>query len=88
MRKKLEDGITLPNNVNLTVYKSEKDDSADPLSAVLLYKGIHLSNQQNIVVNIVNSNLHVFTRLQGRNNYTSNDKQNQYNVFTEILASL
>ena len=88
IRKKLEDGITLPSNLKLTVYKSDKDNSADPLSAVLLYKGVKLANQQNISVHIVKSDLHVFTRLLGRNNYTPTDKQNQYDVFTEILATL
>ena len=88
MRKKLEDGITLPSNLKLTVYKSDKDNSADPLSAVLLYQGVKLANQQNISVHIVKSDLHVFTRLLGRNNYTPTDKQNQYDVFTEILATL
>ncbi len=88
MRKKLEDGITLPNNVNLTVYKAQKDASADPISAVLLYKGVKLSNNQAINVKMIESELHVFTRLKGRNSYTINDVQQQNDVFNEIISAL
>ncbi len=88
MRKKLEDGITLPNNVNLTVYKSVGDGSADPLSAVLLHNGVKLSSNQPILVYMKYSYLHVFTRLLGRKSFTPKDKQNQYDTFNEILAAL
>jgi carboxylesterase len=86
MRKKLEDGIKLPNNVSLTVYKTKKDDAADPISAALLYNGI--TNKENLKVTIINSELHVFTRLQGRNVITANDLEIQNKVFNEILPNL
>jgi carboxylesterase len=86
MRKKLEDGISLPNNVSLTVYKTKKDDAADPISAALLYNGI--TNKENLKVTIINSELHVFTRLQGRNIITANDLELQNKVFNEILPTL
>lgn len=88
MRKKLEDGITLPKNIKLTVYKSKKDASADPISAVLLYKGVTLFDNSPIHVNIVDSELHVFTRLKGRNSITPNDIQQQNDVFNEIISTL
>ena len=86
MRKKLEDGITLPDNVSLTVYKTKKDDAADPISAALLYNGI--TNKENLKVTIINSELHVFTRLQGRDTITANDIELQNKVFNEILPTL
>lgn len=86
MRKKLEDGITLPDNVSLTVYKTKKDDAADPISAALLYNGI--TNKENLKVTIINSELHVFTRLQGRDTITANDIELQNKVFNEILPNL
>ena len=86
MRKKLEDGITLPDNVSLTVYKTKKDDAADPISAALLYNGI--KNKENLKVTIINSELHVFTRLQGRDTITANDIELQNKVFNEILPTL
>lgn len=86
MRKKLEDGITLPDNISLTVYKTKKDDAADPISAALLYNGI--TNKENLKVTIINSELHVFTRLQGRDTITANDIELQNKVFNEILPTL
>ncbi len=86
MRKKLEDGITLPENVSLSVYKTKKDDAADPIGAALLYNGI--TNKENLKVTIINSELHVFTRLQGRDTITANDIELQNKVFNEILPTL
>jgi carboxylesterase len=86
MRKKLEDGIKLPNNVSLTVYKTKKDDAADPISAALLYNGI--TNKEKLKVTIIDSELHVFTRLKGRNVITANDLEIQNKVFNEILPNL
>ena len=86
MRKKLEDGITLPDNVSLTVYKAKKDGAADPISAALLYNGI--KNKEKLKVTIINSELHVFTRLKGRNVITPEDIELQNKVFNEILPNL
>jgi carboxylesterase len=86
MRKKLEDGITLPDNVSLTVYKAKKDGAADPISAALLYNGI--TNKEKLKVTIINSELHVFTRLKGRNVITPEDIELQKTIFNEILSKL
>jgi carboxylesterase len=88
VRKKLEKGITFPADVMLKVFKTEKDDAADPISAVLLQKGIKLSNGNNIGLQMIPSNLHVFTRLKGRSVVTSTDIQNQLATFNEIKNSL
>lgn len=88
VRKKLEKGIDFPTNVNFKVYKTEKDDAADPISAVLLHKGIKLSNGNKIGLQMIPSNLHVFTRLKGRSTVTSTDLQIQSSVFNEIKNSL
>jgi carboxylesterase len=88
VRKKLEKGITFPADVMLKVFKTEKDDAADPISAVLLQKGIKLSSGNNIGLQMIPSNLHVFTRLKGRSVVTSTDIQNQQATFNEIKNSL
>lgn len=84
VRKDLEDGVILPAPTFLKVYKSMKDPSADPISALLLYKGITLNNGNRIDVEMVNSDLHVFTRLKGRNSFTASDKATQLKTFKEI----
>ncbi len=88
VRKKVEKGISLPSNVHLTVYKSNQDESADPVSASILYKGIRNSDASRINVFILESNLHVFTRLKGRNSITATDTDLQIKVFKEIKKAL
>jgi carboxylesterase len=83
IRKKLEKGITLPSGISLKVYKSEHDGSADPVSAVIIKKGIKNSD-----VITVGSKLHVFTRLKGRAAYSDEDKTLQLKTFEEIYSSL
>jgi carboxylesterase len=83
-REKLEDGITLPPSQQLIIYKSKKDPSADPYSAVLLYKGVKTSDGQKIEIRMVDSQLHVFTYLKGRKTYSLKDKELQLKTFGEI----
>lgn len=84
VRKELEDGIKLPEGSSLKVYKSKKDPTADPVSAVLIYKGVQDFNGGNIDVDMVDSDLHVFTRLNFRP-HSVLDEENQEKVFEDIL---
>lgn len=89
VRKKLEDGVKLPAGCGLTVFKSEKDDVADPVSAVMIYKGIRTSSGARIEVNMVASALHVYTRLSGRDIAVSaKDLENQTMTFTSMANTL
>lgn len=87
-RKKLEKGVVLPAGVRLKVYKAHRDGSADPASAVQLQKGLKESNGNEIVVRVVDSDLHVFTRLKGRNVVSDADRKLQAQVFEEIHSEL
>jgi carboxylesterase len=84
----LEEGIRLPTGTYMKVYKSEKDDTADPISALMIYKGIKTSDGGNIDVEMENSTLHVFTRLAGRDNVTPTEIALQQKVFAEIEAKI
>lgn len=88
VRKELQKGFRLPSNVYLKVYKSKKDPTADPVSAVLIYNGLKTSNGNAIDLNFINSSLHVFTRLNLVPNVTDLDKQNQQYAFTDITKRL
>ena len=88
VRRDLEKGIKLPAGTSLKVYKAEADDSADPVSAVLIYKGLKTSEGKKVEVNMVNSNLHVFTRLDLRKTVTFQDRENQQNTFADIATRL
>jgi carboxylesterase len=89
VRKDLEDGIVLPAGCTLSVLKSEKDNVADPVSAVLIYKGLKTSSGANVDVKLIPSNLHVYTRLNFRETTPSSvDKVNQLAAFTEIANTI
>ncbi len=83
-RRDLEDGFSLPQDTYLKVYKSIKDETAEPVSALLIYKGLKTSKGANIDVEMVESNLHVFTRLKGRSNVSSADEALQLKTFAEM----
>jgi len=84
VRKELEKGITLPANCVLKVYKSKKDPVADPASAALIYKGVKTADGQPVEVEMINSDLHVYTRLQLRDKVSAIDQLNQTATFMDI----
>ena len=88
VRRDLQQGITLPPSTQLKVYKSESDDSADPVSAVLIYKGMRTNEGKPVEVSMINSNLHVFTRLDLREVITDQDRENQQFAFEDIATRL
>ncbi len=85
VRKDLEDGFCLPPACNLKLYKSIKDPTADPVSAVLILHGITTSTGNRIDLEMVNSELHVFTRLALRPNVSDKDRENQRATFSDML---
>jgi carboxylesterase len=88
VRGELEDGIVLPQNVYVKVYKSKQDPTADPVSAVLIYNGTKTSSGGKIDLQMVDSKLHVFTRLNFRDGVTAQDKTNQTATFTDITTRI
>lgn len=88
VRKELQAGFSLPANVYLKVYKSEKDPTADPVSAVLIYNGLKTHNGNRIDLEFIHSQIHVFTRLSLVPNVTSRDIQNQQYAFTDITTRI
>lgn len=83
-RVDLETGLVLPKGTFMKVYKSKKDETADPVSAVMIYKGITTYEKGKIEVSMENSSLHVFTRLKGRDGVTVADKALQKKTFEEM----
>ena len=83
-RQDLEQGIKLPGGTFLKTFKSKSDATADPVSAVMIYKGMQMYDGNKTEVEIVDSKLHVFTRLAGRDNVTNTDKNLQKKTFKEM----
>ncbi|CAN5427335.1 hypothetical protein BH09BAC6_BH09BAC6_04070 [soil metagenome] len=88
VRKELQEGIALPKNVYLKVFKSRQDPTADPVSAVLIYNGTKTNTGNPIDLELVDSKLHVFTRLSLRTGVTDKDKANQASAFTKIATKV
>lgn len=85
-RRQLQEGILISGDLTVKVYKSDIDDNADPVGAVLIKKGIKYEPSLNrkIDVQMIHSDLHVFTRLRGRDNIKPIDFSNQHKAFVEM----
>ncbi len=88
VRQDLEKGITFPTACALKVYKSKKDPAADPVSAVLIYQGTQTADGKRENVELIDSDLHVYTRLKLRDSVTAKDQQNQTATFTDIVSQI
>lgn len=85
VRQELESGITLPTQTDISIYKSTYDEVADRISGILIYNGIKSNPMSSKEIYMINSHVHVMTRLQGRNNITDNDISIQKNIFNQII---
>lgn len=88
VRKRLEDGFTLPEDTYLKVFHSKHDPTANSLSSVLIYKGLTNLDESNIDVQIMDSDIHVFTRLKIRDTVSTLHQENQEDAFTQIANRL
>jgi carboxylesterase len=81
-------GISLPAGAQAKVYKTNGDPTADPVSALLIYRGLRTATGGRIDVQMLPSDLHVFTRLRARNPaaVTAADQQRQRTAFEELVA--
>ncbi len=88
VRRDLQKGFRLAAGTKLKVYKSIKDAASDPASAVLIYKGLKNSDGSPIAVEMLDSDLHVVTRLAGREGVTQKDRDMQLYVFDDMYNLL
>ncbi|MCK5857494.1 MAG: hypothetical protein KAG64_08390 [Bacteroidales bacterium] len=88
IRKDLENSIYLPSGVHAKVYKSIHDPTADAISALMIYKGLFNRDGSKIEVEMLDSKIHVVTRLNGRENVSSHDRDIQKKVFDDMYQIL
>jgi len=88
VRKGLEDGVVLPSGTYFKVFHSLHDLVASTTSTVLIYKGLKTSSGAPIDVQIMDSDIHVFTRLSLRSNVTPLQLANQKDAFNQIANTL
>jgi len=88
IRKDLENTVYIPQGTDVKVYKSINDPTADAISALMIYKGLKNRDGSKINVEMLESNLHVVTRLNGRENVTDHDREIQKHVFDDMYQIL
>ena len=88
VRKGLEDGMRLPTGTYFKVFHSLHDPVASTTSTVLIYKGLKTSTGAPIDVQLMDSDIHVFTRLSLRTNVTPLQRANQLDAFNQIANKL
>lgn len=88
VRKDLESGVTLPDHTYFKVFHSLHDPVASVTSSVLIYKGLRTSAGNKIDVELMDSDIHVFTRLNLRTNVTAEQFENQKNAFNQMASLL
>jgi carboxylesterase len=88
VRAQLARGFQLPAGSGAKVFKTARDRTADPVSALLIHRGLRTSEGEHVEVQMLDSPLHVFTRLAGRNPalVTGADRQRQDEAFREMIA--
>jgi carboxylesterase len=85
VKNELESGFHLPKGTLAKVYKTTHDNNADPVGALLIYKGMRKSDGSHIEVQMIDSRLHVFTRLAARKGTPSAaDIKRQWDTFAEM----
>ena len=87
-RKDLENTVYLPSGVHVKIYKSIHDPTADAISALMIYKGLFNRDGSHIDVEMLESNIHVVTRLNGREHVSQNDRDTQKHVFDDMYLIL
>jgi carboxylesterase len=88
VRRRLASGITLPEGTKAKVYKTTRDETADPVSALLIYRGLRTANGGRVDVEMIESGHHVFTRLRARNPATVSpaDVERQQRAFQDMIG--
>jgi len=87
-RKDLENSVYLPTGTKVKVYKSIHDPTADAVSAVMIFKGLKNRDGSKIEVQMLESNKHVLTRLNGREAVSDYDRKVQKQVFDDMYKIL
>lgn len=88
VRIDLEDGWKLPVGTQAKTWKAKIDASADPLSALVIKRGLYLSDGSATEVELVESNRHIFIQSNNRSSWSEEQKQLQQKTFLEIQEQL
>jgi carboxylesterase len=87
VRSQLRAGVRLPDGTRSMVYKTSRDRIADPVSALLIHRGVKPGPGGTNEVRMFDSGLHVLIRLRGRDpsSVTAADRDRQREVFDDMI---
>lgn len=88
VRQKLENGITASSGTQVHVFQSKYDPTSSATGAVLVYKGLKHKDGTRIKVDIMDSDIHVFTRLSLRPEMKQKYIDNQLFAFSQMSQML
>lgn len=88
IQNKLEKGITASVGTQVRVFQSKFDPTSSATGSVLVYKGLKHSDGSRIKVDIVDSDIHVFTRLSLRPEMKQKYIDNQLFAFRQMSQML
>jgi carboxylesterase len=88
VRQDLEDGFTLPFGTYFKMFNSIHDPVASSTSAVLIYQGLKTAAGNKIDLQLMDSDIHVFTRLGLRSDVTVLQRTNQEDAFRQMANRL
>ncbi len=82
----LNRGISCPSHIPFSIFQSKYDPIINRQSIVDIYNGLKKLSPVTIDIDVVQSNKHVFTRLEGRENITPQDVDLQRRVFNVLIS--
>jgi len=82
------DGIILPSDTEMTTYKVLDDIKADPSGTQYIENGVHDSSGRNTEIQMLESDKHVFTRGNARDEWSDADRELQLKVFNEMIEKV
>lgn len=88
VQQKLENGITASSGTQVHVFQSKYDPTSSATGAVLVYKGLKHKDGTRIKVDIMDSDIHVFTRLSLRPEMKQKYIDNQLFAFSQMSQML
>lgn len=88
VRKELEMGRKVPKDTYFKGFHSLYDPEASTTSSVLVFKGLKTSTGGPVAIELMDSEIHVFTRLSLRPNITPLQRSNQEHAFLQIANKL
>lgn len=86
--KILRKGISCKSHIGFSIYQSKNDPLIERQSSLDIYNGLIKKTPLDITIHTIQSDKHVFTRLEGREDVSLSDIKTQYQTFHHIINTI